>query len=334
MTAAASNAWLGQTHVGDCRDLLRQMADDGVQVQMCVTSPPYFRLRSYLPADHPDKALELGTEPAPAAFIANLVEVFREVHRILADDGTLWIVIGDTYAARRTWQAASTKGGPKHAMAQAAVGEMRIGDGLKPKDMIGIPWLLAFALREDGWFLRQDIIWSKPNPMPESVTDRCTRSHEHLFLLSKSRRYYFDREAISEPSLDPRGPGNIHPVRQPPGESASGPNGNLRGRLHQVGARKTRNRRDVWTISNRPFHGAHFAVFPDELVMPCVLAGSRVGDVVLDPFMGAGTTAAAAERLGRRFIGCELNGSFLDLHRQRRQPAGRSPVNNSTEKQS
>ncbi|MCW5706913.1 site-specific DNA-methyltransferase [Shinella sp.] len=333
MTAAARTVWLDQTHVGDCRDLLRQMADDGVQVQMCVTSPPYFRLRSYLLPDHPDKALEIGTEATPAEFVASLVDVFRQLRCILADDGTLWIVIGDTYAARRTWQAPSTRGGPKHAAAQAAVGGMQLGDGLKPKDLIGLPWMLAFALRGDGWYLRQSIIWAKPNPMPESVRDRCTRSHEYLFLFAKSSHYFFDHEAIREPSLDPRGPGNLCPVRQPPGENASGPNGNLRGRLHQIGARETRNRRDVWTISNRPFHGAHFAVFPDELVTPCILAGSRAGDAVLDPFMGAGTTAAAAERLGRRFIGCELNGSFLDLHRQRREPAGRSPVN-STEKQS
>lgn len=189
--------------------------------------------------------------------------------------------------------------------------------GLKVKDLIGIPWLLAFALRQDGWYLRQDIIWAKPNPMPESVRDRCTRSHEYLFLLSKSRRYHFDPDAISEPSVDPRGPGNIRPVRQPPGERMSGPNGNLRGRLHQIGNRKARRKRDVWTISNRPFHGAHFAVFPDELVTPCILAGSRIGDVVLDPFMGSGTTAAAASRLGRRFVGCELNPSFIGLRSSR-----------------
>lgn len=318
MTVAATTGWLDRTHVGDCRDLLRQMAEDGVRVQMCVTSPPYFRLRSYLPPDHPDKALEIGTEATPAAFIANLVEVFRAVRPLLAEDGTLWIVIGDTYAARRTWQAPSTKGGPKHSAAQAAIGGMRIGDGLKPKDMIGLPWMLAFALREDGWYLRQDIVWAKPNPMPESVRDRCTRSHEYLFLLAKSRRYHFDHEAIGEPSLDPRGPGNLGRVCIPPGQSVSGTTGHVRGGLHQIDARGMRNKRDVWTISSPRFRGAHFAVFPDELVTTCILAGSRIGDVVLDPFMGAETTAIAANRLGRRFIGCELNPSFLGLRSLRR----------------
>lgn len=286
-------------------------------VNMCVTSPPYFRLRSYLPPDHPNKTLEIGSEATPEAFIARLVGVFRTVHRMLSDDGTLWIVIGDTYAARRSWQAPSTKGGPKHARAQAAVSGMQLGCGLKSKDLIGIPWMLAFALRRDGWYLRQDIIWAKPNPMPESVRDRCTRSHEYLFLLSKSRRYHFDPDAISEPSVDPRGPGNVRPVRQPPGERSSGPDGNLRGRLHQIGVQATRRKRDVWTIATRPSRGAHFAVYPDQLAATCILAGTRIGDIVLDPFMGAGTTALAAKRLGRRFIGCELNQSFLDLHHQR-----------------
>lgn len=317
MTRAAASGWLDRSHIGDCREVLHRMALDGIVVNTCVTSPPYFQLRSYLPPDHPDKMLEIGIEATPEAYVAGLVDAFRAVHRLLADDGTLWIVIGDTYAARRSWQAPSTKGGPKHARAQAAVGGMQLGSGLKPKDLIGIPWLLAFALRQDGWYLRQDIIWAKPNPMPESVEDRCTRSHEYVFLLSKSRRYCFDPGAISEPSIDPRGPGNVRPVRQPPGERVSGPNGNLRGRLHQIGARTFRRKRDVWTIATRPSTGDHFATFPDELAATCILAGTRTGDVVLDPFMGAGTTALAAKRLGRRFIGCELNPDFLDLHHQR-----------------
>lgn len=313
--------WLDRTHIGDCRHLLRQMAESSVSAQMCVTSPPYYRLRSYLPADHPDKALELGAEETPAVFVARLVEVFREVRNLLADNGTLWIVIGDTYAGT------GKSGGGWQGRRWYAHGAETIGPrggrwsppppGLKQKDLMGIPWMLAFALRDDGWFLRQDIIWSKPNPMPESVTDRCTRSHEYLFLLTKRRRYYFDHAAIIEPSLDPRGPGNIRQVRLPPGERSSGTNGNLRGGLHKIGARATRRKRDVWTITNKPFHGAHFAVFPEELVVPCILAGSREGDVVLDPFMGSGTTAAVAKRLNRRFIGCELNPSFLELHRLR-----------------
>ncbi|AIQ99641.1 putative methyltransferase [Citrobacter freundii] len=305
--------WLDRTHAGDCRQLLKRMHGDGVRVQMCVTSPPYFGLRSYLQDGHPDKHLEIGREVTTRAYIRDLVEVFRAVREVLVDDGTLWIVIGDTYAATRTWQAPSTRGGPKHAAAQQGAGGMRTGDGLKPKDMMGIPWALAFALRRDGWYLRQDIVWAKPNPMPESVSDRCTRSHEYLFLLAKNRRYYFDQDAIREPSVDSRGPGNTRPVSAPPGERASGSNANLRGSLHKIGARSTRNRRDVWTIASKPFRGGHFAVFPDTLVTPCILAGSRIGDTVLDPFMGSGTTAVAALRLQRNFIGCELNRSFIDL---------------------
>lgn len=230
--------WLDRTHIGDCRHLLRQMTESGISVQMCVTSPPYYRLRSYLPADHPDKALELGAEETPAVFVARLVEVFREVRNLLADNGTLWIVIGDTYAGT------GKSGGGWQGRRWYAHGAETIGPrggrwsppppGLKQKDLMGIPWMLAFALRDDGWFLRQDIIWSKPNPMPESVTDRCTRSHEYLFLLTKRRRYYFDHAAIIEPSLDPRGPGNIRQVRLPPGERSSGTNGNLRGGLHKI----------------------------------------------------------------------------------------------------
>ncbi|MFG1304701.1 site-specific DNA-methyltransferase [Xanthobacter autotrophicus] len=317
MSTTPTDRWLNRTHVGDCRRLLRQMNLDGVTVQTCVTSPPYFRLRSYLPPGHPDRISEIGIEATPEAFIANLVAIFREVHRMLAEDGTLWVNIGDSYAG--TGKSGGGKQGRRwdtfgaHATGPRGGRWSPAPPGLKGKDLIGIPWMLAFALRRDGWYLRQDIIWAKPNPMPESVTDRCTRSHEYLFLLSKSRRYYFDHKAIQEPSADPRGPGNIQPVRQPPGERASGPNANLRGKLHRIGARDTRNRRDVWTIAARPFKGGHFAVFPEGLVIPCILAGSRMGDVVLDPFMGSGTTAVAATRLQRRFIGCELNRSFLDL---------------------
>lgn len=313
MTTNAIDRWFDRTHVGDCQDLLRHMASDGVKVQTCVTSPPYFGLRSYLPDGHPDKLLEIGRERTLQEYIARLVDVFRAVHDVLADDGTLWLIMGDTYAARRSWQAPSTRGGLKHAAAQNAAGGMRIPEGLKPKDMMGIPWTLAFALRQNGWYLRQDIVWAKPNPMPESVRDRCTRAHEYVFLLSRNARYYFDHEAIEELATDARGPGNIRPVRMPPGERTSGMNGNLRGALHRIGARKTRRKRDVWTIASTAFHGEHFAVFPDRLAINCILAGSRPGDIVLDPFMGNGTTAVTAQRLHRRFIGCELNRSFLDL---------------------
>lgn len=318
MTSAATG-WLDRTHVGDCRQLLRQMAADGVVVNMCVTSPPYFGLRSYLPDGHPDKRLEIGRPGPLSDYVHELVEVFRHVRSLLSADGTLWLNLGDCYNARSGQRKTSDRAGPKQRTSRGSIGApSRHVTGLKPKDLIGIPWLLAFALRDDGWYLRQDIIWAKPNPMPESVRDRCTRSHEYLFLLSKSRRYRFDPDAISEPSIDPRGPGNVRPVRQPPGERSSGPNGNLRGRLHQIGERTTRRKRDVWTMTTRPSRGDHFAVFPDELAATCILAGTRIGDVVLDPFMGAGTTALAAKRLGRRFIGCELNPDFLDLYHQRR----------------
>lgn len=311
MTHADAQRWLNQTHVGDCRQLLRQMSVDGVRVQMCVTSPPYFRLRSYLPDDHPDKRLEIGRETTPEQYIKHLVEVFRGVRNVLSDDGTLWVVMGDTYAARRTRQASNTRGGPKHAPAQAASGPMRPPPGCKPKDLIGIPWMLAFALRDDGWYLRADIIWAKRNVMPESVTDRCTRAHEYLFLFAVRSRYYFDHVSIREPAVALRGPGNKRPVRIPPGER-TGTNANLRGNLHRIGPHTMRNRRDVWTIASRPSKGNHFAVFPDALIAPCILAGSRAGDVVLDPFMGSGTVAEAAVRLDRRFIGCELNRAYVD----------------------
>lgn len=302
--------WLDRTHAGDCRRLLRRMADDGVRVQMCLTSPPYFGLHRYLPESHPDAHLEIGRQDTPQQYIDSLVDAFRAVRDILSDDGTLWIVIGDTYAANRSAQVPSTRGGPKHSAAHGAAGRSRLGSGVKLKDMLGLPWALAFALRADGWYLRQEVIWHKLNPMPESVRDRCTCAHEHVFLLSKRPRYhYFDHEAIREPSVDPRGPGNVRPVRQPPG----GANANLRGGLHKILARALRNRRDVWSIASQPFKGSHFAVFPEQLVIPYILAGSRPGDTVLDPFMGSGTTAAVALRLQRHFIGCELNESFLDL---------------------
>jgi site-specific DNA-methyltransferase (cytosine-N4-specific) len=285
--------WLDRTHLGDCREVLRQMRQDGVRVQTCVTSPPYFRLRSYLPDDHPDKGREIGRETSPETYVEHLVDVFRAVRDVLADDGTLWIVVGDTYAARRSYQAPSSK--------------------IKPKDLIGIPWHLAFALRDDGWFLRQDIIWAKRGPMPESVSDRCTRAHEYVFLLSRSARYHFDQDALREPASYPRGPGKQCPARRLPGER---PGENLRGGLHKIAPRATRHKRDVWAIAPRRFTGNHFAVFPEELAAFCILAGSRRGDTVLDPFMGSGTTGRVAARLERRFIGCELNPAYVSFSTQ------------------
>jgi len=310
MTPPSDHSWRDKTHAGDCLGLLQRMCDDGVRVQTCVTSPPYFRLRSYLPPNHPDKRLEIGICDTPEQHIDRLVQVFRAVRAVLADDGTLWIVIGDSYAANCGFRTASVKSGRKHGSAQAAVNRIRPAGDVKDKDLYGIPWMLAFALRRDGWYLRQDLIWHKPNTMPESVTDRCTRAHEYIFLLSKSWRYYFDHATIREPSVDPRGPGNLRPVRQPPYEHLR-----LRHNLHKVGLRAMRNKRDVWTVSTSSFKGSHFAVFPPKLITPCVLAGSRIGDTVLDPFMGSGTTAAVALQHQRHFIGCELVEDFIDLQR-------------------
>ncbi|MDR0578058.1 MAG: site-specific DNA-methyltransferase [Candidatus Accumulibacter sp.] len=198
--------------------------------------------------------------------------------------------------------------GPKHGAAQGALGASRPEPGIKPKDLLGIPWRLAFALRENGWYLRQEVIWHKQNPMPESVADRFTRAHEQIFLLSKRARYYFDQAAISEPSVYPRDPGNLRPVRVPPHERQSG----LRAKLHEIGPRAWRNRRDVWSVASQTFRGEHFAVFPEKLITPCLLAGSAIGDTVLDPFMGSGTTARVARQLQRYFIDCELNRRFVE----------------------
>jgi len=298
---------INQIHFGDCRESLRAMAAAGVKVQTCVTSPPYFGLRDY------GHAGQIGLEPTPDEFIAELVEVFRYVRDVLADDGTLWVNIGDSYAANRSYQVPSTKGGPKHSGSQAAGGKGSIvPDGMKPKDLIGIPWMLAFALRADGWYLRQEIIWHKPNPMPESVTDRCTKAHEQIFLLSKSPRYFFDSEAIKEPSVS----GIVRPRAR---ENGLGTGQEKQGNhgFTSCGISETRNRRSVWSVATRPYKGAHFATFPPALIEPCILAGSRTGDVVLDPFMGSGTTAAVAIKHGRQYIGCELNTDYKPLQDER-----------------
>ena len=291
---------------GDCRETMRRWAQQGVKAQTCVTSPPYFGLRDY---GHEG---QIGLEETPDEYIAAMVEVFRAVRDVLADDGTLWLNIGDSYAANRGYQVEQTKGGPKHGPAQSVSGRgQRAGDyGLKPKDLIGIPWMLAFALRADGWYLRQDIIWAKPNPMPESVRDRCTKAHEYLFLLSKSERYFFDSEAMREDAV----------------KGAAGSSFNTgKTATHQMGRSSDaervedgkRNRRSVWTVATRPYKGAHFATFPPALIEPCILAGSRPGDIVLDPFMGSGTTAAVAIEHGRQYLGCELNPEYKPLQDER-----------------
>lgn len=288
--------------VGDVRQRLAELPD--CSVQTCVTSPPYWGLRDY---GHDG---QIGLERRPDEYVAGLVNVFREVRRVLADDGTLWLNLGDSYAARIR-QSGSHHAGALTAKSAGVLTDYRrpLPSGLKEKDLVGIPWRVAFALQADGWWLRQDIIWAKPNPMPESVTDRCTKAHEYVFLLSKSARYYFANDSIAEPSaLGPRtvpaGKGNRN--------GATGTN-DLRTRPTVIEVVETRNRRSVWNVATKPYSGAHFAVMPEALAEPCILAGSRPGDLVLDPFTGSGTVGVVALRHDRDFIGTELNPEYAAL---------------------
>jgi len=311
--------WLNRCHFGDCLTVLRDMPD-GI-AQTCVTSPPYFGLRDY------GHAGQIGLEPTPDEFIAKLVTVFREVRRVLRDDGTLWVNIGDSYCstAPGTRNAPQTKGSVATPEAWANA-RPKTPDGMKPKDLMGIPWMLAFALRADGWYLRQEIIWHKPNPMPESVTDRCTKSHEQIFLLAKSASYYCDMESIKEAiaestandsRLTQEGYDVERPERGFPGQASRGS-----GLLVPKGDPTKRNKRSVWTVSTKPYKGAHFATFPTDLIEPCILAGAPAGGIVLDPFFGSGTTGQVAQALGRQFIGIELNDAYKPLQDERlRQPS-------------
>jgi DNA modification methylase len=291
-------------HVGDCLHTLRTMPD--ASVQCCVTSPPYWGLRDY---GHDG---QIGLEATPESYVARMVDVFREVRRVLRDDGTCWVNLGDSYGSS--------------------------------KQLVGIPWRVAFALQADGWYLRQDIIWHKPNPMPESVRDRCTKSHEYVFLLSKSERYYYDAEAVSEPvsvsttarlsqpslllqagsdrvpgktngpmrAVGPRFGGNKY------GDSDDSKHATKSGNAYQIpDANGRRNRRSVWTITTKPFSGAHFAVMPPDLADLCIRAGCPEGGVVLDPFGGAGTVGLVADRRGRDAVLCELNAEYAELARRR-----------------
>ncbi len=260
-------------------------------VQTCVTSPPYYNLRDY------GVEGQIGLEATPEEYIQNLVQVFRHVRRVLKDDGTLWIVIGDSYNG--SGKAKGDKNIDKflqrsnkssHSTKPTKV------SSLKSRDLIGIPWMLAFALRADGWYLRQDIIWSKPNPMPESVKNRCTKSHEYVFLLSKSPKYYFDYEALEEP--------------------ATGYD-NRKDIVMKEFVYPVRRKRSVWTIPTQPFKGAHFAVFPESLAELCVIAGSKEGDVVLDVFSGAATTGKVALQNNRIYRGYEINADFIEIGKNR-----------------
>ena len=255
---------------GDCRDTLKEFDE---KARMCVTSPPYYGLRDYGGEDS-----QIGQEQTPEEFIDELVKVFREVKNVLTDDGTCWVNLGDSYYNYRPGRgqglAKQTVSNTKQDLPDVCPRRGNRLEGLKEKDLIGIPWMFAFAMRADGWYLRQDIIWNKPNPMPESVRDRCTKAHEYMFLFSKNQNYYFDVDAIKEP---------------------------------------TRRKRSVWNVQVRPYKGSHFAVYPPDLIEPCVLAGSEENDIVLDPFMGSGTTAAVARSLGRYYIGCELHEDYNKL---------------------
>ena len=285
----------------------------------CVTSPPYYNLRDY------GTPGQIGMEATPEEYIEKLVEIFREVRRVLRTDGTLWVNMGDSYATR----SGNTRNRCGHT-------EKRMPKGYKYKDMMGIPWMLAFALRADGWYLRQDIIWSKTNCMPESVRDRCTKSHEYIFLLSKSTKYYFDAEAISEPIAgastkrylqnlekqkgSTRQPGKTNGAMKAAlprfggekyGDSGVGENRTKSGKVYVPTLR--RNKRDVWTVATGGFKGAHFAVFPEKLIEPCILAGCPEGGTVLDPFAGSGTTGVVAKRLRRDFVGVEINEQYQKM---------------------
>lgn len=298
---------------GDCIASMRKLP--AKSVNCCVTSPPYFGLRDY------GMDGQIGLEETPEAYAKRMVEVFREVKRVLTDDGTLWLNIGDSYArtggSDRKPSPTAAVGNTRRSMEAMPSRNQKAPNGLKEKDLIGIPWMLAFSLRADGWLLRQDIIWHKPNPMPESVRDRCTKAHEYVFLLSKGPRYYFDAEAMKEPAVGGQSgkaatfkregskreqaiPGQGYGTHRPDREDVAY-NGEMR------------NRRSVWSVATRPYKGAHFAVFPPDLIEPCILAGCPEGGTVLDPFGGSGTTAGVAVAHGRNAILCELNPEYAAL---------------------
>jgi len=297
--------------LGDVRESLRTLPDESVQC--VVTSPPYWGLRDY------GCAGQIGMEPTPAEYVETMRAIFAEIRRVLRADGTAWLNLGDSYAG--SWGAQSRESGGVSAASAHQVeaapkrtrtGAIPEGSGLKPKDLVGIPWRVAFALQDDGWWLRSDIVWSKPNPMPESVTDRPTRAHEYVFLLTKSARYFYDADAVREAATDPQ----THAGKQQ-NQNATGAGFEIRRGLTSQAPRETRNARSVWTITPEPYAGAHFATMPPELARRCILAGSRRGDVVLDPFGGSGTTALVAVGHGRRAILCELNEEYAALQRER-----------------
>lgn len=297
--------------VGDCIQTMRSLPEKSVNA--CVTSPPYFGLRDY------GVDGQIGLEQTPEEYIQKLVEVFREVRRVLRDDGTLWLNIGDSYAGGGGGNYSKSKKQTAHGEHITNVrnrGAWLDAAGVKAKDLLGIPWMLAFALRADGWYLRQEIIWHKTNPMPESVRDRCTKAHEQIFLLTKSPRYYFDASALQEPLAQSNAQRTTKKYNTADRYGAgNGGNGGLDGLAASIrsGEKTTRNKRSVWTVTNKPYKGAHFATFPPDLVEPCILAGCPDFGVVLDPFGGSGTTAGVAVAHGRRAVLCELNSDYAKL---------------------
>ena len=297
--------------LGDCIEGMKTLSDKCVQT--CITSPPYFGLRDYQGGE-----AEIGQEDTVDGYVQKMVEVFREVRRILRDDGTLWLNLGDSYMSAKNCAPPPqtvANGNARSMPTDFIPANRKDQDGLKTKDLIGIPWRVALALQADGWYLRQDIIWSKPNPMPESVADRCTKSHEYIFLLSKKPHYYYDHNAIKEPhkwshvgemrkGKDSKNGGSIEaPVKG---------RGNTTGSFRAFGE-GGKNKRSVWTVNAKGYKGAHFAVYPENLIEPCVLAGCPAGGTVFDPFTGSGTTAVVALKNGRNYIGTELNPEYIKI---------------------
>lgn len=299
-----------QIEFGDCREIMRKWKERGVKAQTCVTSPPYFGLRDY---GHDG---QIGLEETPEEYIKAMVEVFRCVWDVLEDDGTLWLNIGDSYSGSgkgRNADGSHQEGGKQGTNRGTIEGSLIKSNApnCKPKDLIGIPWMLAFALRADGWYLRQDIIWHKPNPMPESVQDRCTKAHEYIFLLSKQQKYYYDIESIKDPVKQDWGTRDRTDGKYHNEGSGLTPHSGLEKSYEMA------NKRSVWSVNTKPYKGAHFAVFPQELIEPCIMAGAPKDGIVLDPFMGSGTTAQVAQNLGRQYLGCELNPEYAPLQAER-----------------
>ena len=300
-------------HTGNCLDILPTM--EAGSVNCCVTSPPYFGLRDY------GNDEQIGLEETPEAFVESMVNVFREVKRVLADDGTLWLNLGDSYSSggRTTTTVQTIRGECGEDAKKSTVCRPPVIEGIKPKDLIGIPWRVALALQADGWYLRQDIIWSKPNPMPESVTDRCTKAHEYIFLLSKSPKYYYDADAIKQPaSVESqkrllRGVSDNHKnINGAPGQtkhSMNQPRTRREGELDETRC----NKKSVWAVPTQSYSGAHFATFPPDLIKPCIMAGCPAGGTELDPFGGSGTTGMVALELGRSAELIELNPAYVEI---------------------